>query len=923
MSFRDLKLRLRALITPSRVERELHDELSFHIEHEARKLIDQGMPADAARAKARARFGSMTVVADACRDERGTAFVDNTIGDVRFALRSFRRAPLSAFTIVATVAIGLGVVAVLFTILNTFLFRVDTVPDIDEIYAVERLRPVNGEGSLFTPPRFEALRRETSVFTDAYAAVPHIELRVDGQMMAATLVTGNFFHVVGVNPVIGRALVPADDESGGNPVIVLSDRGWARRFNRDPTIVGRTVLVGGAPFAIIGVMPAGFRGLEFKAPDFWAPLPQLAQFRPGHRGREDSVGVEVIGRLTPGVSMASARAQIGAWDSNQQVATAEGRAETIVLLPRRGTVQQPMEAVKVFAPLFVAFGLILMIGCANVANLLLARGVARQREIGIRLSLGASRRRIVRQLMTENWLLALAAAGGGYLISRVVLEVMVHWTMRTIPLDFGDPNVDIAVPAADWRVALFLVIGAMAATAFFAVMPALQATRVEPVRTLRGELVKDARPGRARNALIGIQVFASALLLICAAIFLRSAIRSSQYDPGFRTADTVVIGIINEPKRAAMLQAIASESTVTAYAAVRPEMLAQPYAAFASIGARKTPVAYKFVSPEYFDVFAIPILRGRSFTAAERDGEHPVVILSESFARELWPNHSGVGETLRLEQDRGSGTPPKDQPPMPPGLVTVVGVSRDVAGFRFTDIRDAGVFLPTSVNAAKTSVVARINGDSELARRILVDRLTRVDPNMGTIVTMRTLARLETFFLQIAFWVSLVLGGLALLLTVSGLFSVLSYLVEQRTREIGVRMALGASSRQVTQLILAQTTRPVVYGLLAGVGLAASLAAFLLTTQAAAMISEIVRVTDPIAYAASLLVDRRGLPARRVDSRDPRRPPRSDADAPAGMICTSVNRRCPTSLGAQRYQRVHAHGAPGGNHAGGDGDHAE
>jgi predicted lysophospholipase L1 biosynthesis ABC-type transport system permease subunit len=246
-------------------------------------------------------------------------------------------------------------------------------------------------------------------------------------------------------------------------------------------------------------------------------------------------------------------------------------------------------------------------------------------------------------------------------------------------------------------------------------------------------------------------------------------------------------------------------------------------------------------------------VRGRSFTAAERNGDHPVVIVSESMARELWPNGSGVGETFRLEQDFGSGTPPNDEPPMPARLVTVVGVSRDVAGFRIIDTKEAGIFLPTSVDAPKTSVAARVKGDAAIARRTLVDHLTKVDPDLGMVVTMRTVARLETFFLQIAFWVSLVLGALALLLTVSGLFSVVSYLVEQRTKEIGVRMALGASSRQVTRLILAQTTRPVVYGLLAGAGLAASLATILIATPAAAAIAEIVRVTDPTAYAASLL----------------------------------------------------------------------
>jgi putative ABC transport system permease protein len=853
MNLRDWTLRLRVLVKPRRVERDLHDELSFHIARETKKLIDEGMEPARARDSAQARFGSTTVAADECRDERGTAFVDNTIRDVYYALRTFRRAPLAAITIVVTVAIGLGVVAVLFTILNIFLFRVDTVPDITEMYAVERPRLANGDRSLLTRPQFEALRRETSVFTDAYAALSDIDLRVDGRMMAVTLVSGNFFEVVAVNPVMGRALTPADDErSGGNPVIVLSHKGWTRRFDRDPNVLERAVQVNGAPFEIIGVMPEGFRGLEVGAPDFWAPLSQLAQFRPGHRGREDSVGVDVVGRLKPGVAMESARAQLSVWDSNQQASAADRHVETIELLPRRGTLPQPMEAVALFTPLFFAFGLILMIGCANVANLLLARGVARQREIGIRLSLGAPRRRIVRQLITESLLLALTAAGGGYFVSRFALEATVYWATQTMPVDLGDVNIN--VPAADWRVAVFLIIAAIAATAFFALMPALQATRIEPVRTLRGELVKDARPGRARSSLIGIQVFASALLLICAAIFLRSAIASSRFDPGLRTADTMIIDIINEPKRAAMLQAIASDATITAYGAVRPGMMARPRDAFAEVGASRTAVAYKFVSPEYFDVFGIPVLHGRSFTAAERDGDHPVVIVSESIARALWPNGNGVGETFRLEPDLNSESQPRDEPPPPARLVTVVGVSREVPGFRFTDVKDARVFLPTSVNSPKTSVVARVSGDPDLARRTLVDHLTRIDPNMGMIVTMRTVARLETFFLQIAFWVALVLGGLALLLTVSGLFSVLSYLVEQRTKEIGVRMALGASSQSVTQLMLAQTTRPVIYGLIAGVGFAMSLATILIATPAGATISAIVHVTDPVAYAASLLV---------------------------------------------------------------------
>jgi hypothetical protein len=197
--------------------------------------------------------------------------------------------------------------------------------------------------------------------------------------------SGSFFHVVGVNPVMGRTFGPADDDrGGGNAVIVLSDKGWRRRFNRDPVVLGRTVLVNGAPFEIIGVMPEGFRGLEVSGPDFWAPLSRLADFRPDNRGAEDNVAVEIVGRLKPGVSRQSARAQLAAWDSNQSGAGVdEGtRSMRIELLPRRGTIPQPWEAVALFTPLFFAFGLILLIGCANVANLLLARGVRVSGRLG-------------------------------------------------------------------------------------------------------------------------------------------------------------------------------------------------------------------------------------------------------------------------------------------------------------------------------------------------------------------------------------------------------------------------------------------------------------------------------------------------------------------------------------------------------------
>ncbi len=513
-----------------------------------------------------------------------------------------------------------------------------------------------------------------------------------------------------------------------------------------------------------------------------------------------------------------------------------------------------------FSPLFFAFGLILMIGCANVANLLLARAVARQREIGIRLSLGASRGRVVRQLLTESLLLALAAAACAFVISRVILEATVSVLLGTMPPEFAE-MVSLSAPGADWRVPVFLVFAAIVSTLLFALVPSLQATRVDLVRAARGELTRDARPGRARNALIVVQVTASTVLLICAAVFLRSAWHASTVDPGLRTADTVFVEILNEPSRAAMVAAVTGQPSVQAVAASFPEPLSPPRIAsgspaFAEATPAGSPVkstlAYRFVSPEYFSVLDIGVSRGRVFTRADASSNAAVAVISESTARQIWPNGDAVGQVLRLEPDPSSETR-RDESPLPSQTLVVVGVVRDVAGFRIAGYAEAGVYVPTGPEKVKTSLIVRVHGDPELARRALLERLTAIDPNLGMVMTLRTLGRLETYPLQVAFWLTVLLGGLALLLTLSGIYSVLSYLVEQRRKEIGVRLALGATTANVTRLVLWQSLRVVAVGLAAGGALAWGLATVFVSTPVAARIGGIVHVFDPPAYAASLL----------------------------------------------------------------------
>ena len=850
-NLRRLKLRARALFARRRVERDLDEELAFHIERETQKYMADGISPTEARTRARARFGSVTVVADECRDERGTALVDNLVRDVLYACRSFRRAPMVALTIVTTVALGLSLVAAVFTLLNAGLFRVDEVRNPHELFAVTRQPSANAEPDRFTRTQYEALVRETAVFSGAFA-ITDIDGRIEGLKTEGALVTGNFFHVLGVTAARGRTLTLSDDEPGGRSVLVLSYRGWSRLLASDPGAVGRTILVSGVPVEIVGVMPEGFRGLTVAAPDFWAPLSLGGQFRRALSGDQNRVAVGIIGRLRQGVSQGQAAAELRAWDSRPAASAVERPVSNILLEPRQGTVPLSVDVLVVFMPLFFAFGLILMIGCANVANLLLARGVARQREIGIRLAMGASRRRIIYQLLTESLLLALLSAALAFGLSRLLLGAIVYAITSTWPPEIGDIRLD--VPPADWRVATFLVAGAMVSTVFFALAPALRATRFELVRAMRGEVVQDARPSRARNVLVAFQVTASVLLLICSAVFLRSAWAAATIDSGVRTADTVHIAVVNERMRGVLLEVVRSEPSVAMVAASwRGGRAASVEAAGAGGATTRSRVAYQFVSADYFSVLGIDLVRGRGFAQTERSASAAVAVVSESVARQLWPGLDAVGQVLRLEPDTTTEKTAPDEPRLLSGTAVVVGVARDVTGFQFASSNEAVVYVPTTADAARATLTVRVHGDPERAQRTLLERFTAIDPNMAEVATLRTIAGMLGYLLRIAFWLTLVLGALALLLTLSGLFSVLSYLVEQRTREIGVRMALGATGQNIVALVLTQSARPVGIGLLLGGSLTAAAAAALLATPAAEQIGQVVHLFDPVAYAASLL----------------------------------------------------------------------
>ncbi len=418
-----------------------------------------------------------------------------------------------------------------------------------------------------------------------------------------------------------------------------------------------------------------------------------------------------------------------------------------------------VEGVKIaFAPLFFAFGLILLIGCANVGNLLLARGVSRQREIGIRLSLGASRPRIIRQLLTESVILALVAAACGLVLVRLFLDGAFYAVTTTVPPEIARvmSMLNVAAPTSDWRLLVFLVCGAIASTVFFGLAPALHTSRVDLVSTMRGEVTRGARPRRTRHLLLGAQVGASALLLICAGIFLRGASASAAKDPGVRTIDTLAINLDDEAQRGNVLQILRAHPLVALVAA---ESRVTRGAMQASESSTRVPVDQLAVSSDYFEILGYGVVNGRAFTPAERTADEGIVIVSDGVARQLWPNGSGVGQVVRLEQADAPDAKADAR------TLTVVGVVRNPKG--------ASVYLPAGLETAKTGLTLRVRGNPEQARLDLVDRLPGLDPGFG-VMSLRSVSQMQAYLLRIGFSITVMLGGLALVLTVSGLFAVLS-----------------------------------------------------------------------------------------------------------------------------------------------------
>ena len=804
------------------VDADLDSELLAYLE----ELTDENSLAGMTRAEARraalVEIGGIEQVKEATRDAWSLRWLDSLVADVHFGLRGLARTPAFFLTVVATIGLGLGLNTTLFSVFDAYVLRTLSIPDPYGLYEFTWTTH-SGSGHIFTLPEAESLRQQKLVFSDVLVAQRLLTL-VDGNQLFGQLVSGNYFAMLGVGMAKGRPLLPEDSAiPGGGAVVVLGYDAWHNRFGADPRILGRKVYLRGQPVEVVGVAKPGFTGLGSLPAEFWVPL-TLAPAIAG--GRQDALFLTVTGRLSPGVSVKQARAALEVWSKQMTANGPESeRASGTMLVSRATRIPLVPEVIAAMAPVFMAFALVIVIACANVSNMMLARALARQREIGIRLSLGAARSRIIRQLLTESLLLAVPSALVGLVTSEITLRVVQRVVLSTIPsaYSFAFQLPDLSI---DLWVFGFVVLAALGSTLIFGLAPAIQITRSSLTLANRGEFSSSFRPSRLRNLLAVGQVTVCVLLLICSVVVLRSREHMSHQTLGLQTRGVYSVRV-SEGFRTRLAERIRQDLGGAAAASVWRAPLTGRLRTIPVTpvnDSRSIPAGYNFVSPEYFSTVGIPLIAGRNFTAEEARVEGPAVILSKATAQLFWPSRNPVGRSLRIVRSSSS-----NQWDKLPGYetVTVIGIAGDaVSGYVGDGVDSTCMYFPTSLQApGSNSLLVHMSGDPVVSGRLLKAAADRVAPNAADqISSLDELLAFQLFPFRVMFWISSCLGGLALLLAASGIYGVMAYLVNQRSREFGIRMALGATVGAVIRTVLSQALQIALWGAAVGVTLALAIA---------------------------------------------------------------------------------------------------
>jgi predicted permease len=813
--------RLISWTTSARDEEFLRAEIDDHVAMQTAEYVRDGLSPEAARRQALLKFGSVEVIKESYRDQRGLPWLDSLFQDIRYAVRTLRRAPLFAATVAATMGLGLGMLGSAFTLLNAYLLKPIDLPAPYALYSLSWQ---------FRFADYEALQRETSHFSRV-AAVRDVTVMQEAVPMPGLLVTGNYFELLGARPALGRLLRPDDAAvRGGAAVVVLSHHAWRSRYGADPSIIGQRVSLGRQRFEVVGVAEPQARLFGQEMVTFWAPL-TMADVFPGANpfSEPQAASLVVVGRLRQEVNAAAAGAWLEVWLRQRFPPPSDAAPVAARLLDSLATrIPRDGPMVTVLAPLILsAFGLVLLVACANITNLMLARALARQPEIVVRLALGASRGRVARQLIVESLVLAVPAAAAGLVLVMVAARVFPAAVLATFPAgSFQVENVLVPLDP-DVRVLAFLAAAAVVSAVLITLVPTGRLASLRLAQASRGEASADVRGSRLRSGLVAMQVGACVLFLVGAGSLLAESSRLANPQTNLEY-ERVSLITIDPMVRGRLATRLASDAAVQQVAvASKPPLVMGPLPT-TRMTASATSIAqnagYTFVSPEYFPMFDIQIVRGRTFTPAEAVAGAAVALVSEATAAALWPGLDPLGQTLDLTQVPEGRADRR----LPRGRVRVVGVTEDVASGSILDggIDATCVYFPTSVQTASdTSFLVRARIDNvEVLGAAVTAAVNEIAPETPfDIVPMRTLIAGAAWIFQAFSVVASLLGLVGLLFAYSGTHAVVSYLVAQRRREFGVRMALGASGWRVVRGMLVETSRIAAIGLVAGLTIAAGL----------------------------------------------------------------------------------------------------
>jgi predicted permease len=823
---------------------EVDAELRFHLEMRARELERQGFTPEAALAEARRRFGDVSAIARECRTLAAgrnrrmdvIEYLRDVGRDLRDAFRQMARRPAFTLTAVLTLAVGIGANAAIFSLVKAVLLRPLAPHEPDRVVRLYWRGQTGNANAGFAYPEYADIASAAPSIAPLTAVnLATMALEVDGQrdQLVGEIASGGYFDVIGMRAAAGRRLFAADDRRGAPPAAVISYRYWTRRFNGDPSVVGRHVSINNRPYTIVGVADASVRGSFVGAPvDAWVPLePSLELFGPGTAENRTRRVLGLIGRLAPEATVPQAHGELEA----AAVELGRIREETLRLELGPGTLlhggRRTMAAV--FLGVVMALvGLVLLVAAANVANLLLARALSRHREVAVRAALGAGRGRLVRQLIVESLALAMVGGAAGWILSL--------WLTGAFGSVALLPGFELRLDLTpDLRVFGFTAALTVVAGLAAGVAPALSVTRGDVVAALKeGSGAGGTRQAtRLRSALVVAQISVSAMLLVAAGLLTKSARAAAAIDLGFETAGAVATDLDLEGP------GYTEPRGIEFYRQLLARITALPDVDFAALSNRapldvSTPTlrvtrepgmagmtdrtsgfeaTYHVIGGAYFDTVRMPLVAGRSFDNRDHASATQTAIVNETLARRLFERIDVLGERFTLI----AGTATERRREIS-GTVEIVGVARDAKYRTVGEAPQPHVYLPLDQHYGPgMTLLVRSNAGSPPTTAIH-DAIASLDPAVQGFFT-RTLVehtRVALVPASLASWVSAAVGLIALALGAVGLYGVIACLVGERTRELGVRMALGASRRTIARHVLGRAGRLAVIGIVLGLGVA-------------------------------------------------------------------------------------------------------